>query len=178
MGRSVSIRVDSLERNKFAFDEEFDDAALSLPDNWTLTGNLRAAGEAEMLDKKGSRTIRVRGRITGALTNTCAIGLEPIERRFDEDFELLYYPMAMIAKEEQKAISRDDTDIGFYEEDGLPLAEVVQEQVSLWLPMRPECEYAGKDYCPYCEKNLGEAREQEAAKGDPRWAALKNLKLN
>ena len=178
MGRSVFIRVDVLERKEFSFDEEFDDSALSLPDNWTLQGVLRAAGEAELLDKKGSRTIRVSGRITGVLSNTCAIGLEPIERRLDDEFELFYYPMAMIAKDEQKAISSDDTDIGFYEEEGLPLADVVQEQVSLWLPMRPECEYAGKDYCPYCEKNLGEARKQVADQGDARWAALKDLKLN
>ena len=178
MGRSVFIRVDRLERGKLEFDEEFSPSALSLPDNWKLKGDLRAAGEAELLDKKGSRTIRVRGRISGAMTNVCAIGLEPIEKRFDDEFELYYYPMAMIAKEEQKAISSDDTDIGFYEDDGLPLADVVQEQISLWLPMRPECEYADKDYCPYCEKNLGEAREQDAGEGDPRWAALKDLKLN
>ncbi len=178
MGRSVFIRVDHLERNKFSFDEAFDQSALSLPDNWTLKGELRAAGEAELLDKKGSRTLRVRGRISGVLANICAIGLEPIERPLNDEFELFYYPMAMIAKQEEKAISRDEADIGFYEEDGLPLADVIQEQVSLWLPMRPECEYAGKDFCPYCEKNLGQSREQGADHGDPRWAALKDFKLN
>ena len=178
MGRSVFIRVDHLERKKLSFDEEFDQSALSLPDNWRLKGDLRAAGEAELLDKKGSRTIRVRGRIKAVLANTCAIGLEPIERRLDDEFELFYYPMAMIAKEEQKAISRDDTDIGFYEEPGMPLADVVLEQISLWLPMRPECEYARKDFCPFCEKNLGKVGEQAAQEGDTRWAALKDLKLN
>lgn len=173
------IDVNVLERRQLRFDETFEPGVLSLPDNWQQAGALRAAGSADLLDRHGSRTVVVRGRITGVLANACSIGLEPISRRFDEEFELYYYPESMAASQEHVALSRDDADVGFYEGGGLPLRQVIEEQVALWLPMRPECEYANSETCPYCERNLGRAKPAAAPQQgvDSRWAALEKLKL-
>ena len=179
MGRPIFIDVKTLELREIRFDEVFPPGLLSFPDDWRQRGDLRAEGVAELMDRHGSRTIRVLGRIRAEFENECAIGLEPIRRVYDENFELFYYPMSLIAREEHVGLSRDDADVGFYEGDGLPLADVVREQVLLWLPMRPECEYAEQGDCPYCKRNLDRSRESIAAEHrDSRWAALEKWKQN
>ncbi len=176
MGRSTFIEVSVLEREKISFDEEFDQSALELPDNWRPVGSIRAIGAAELLDALGSRTIRIRGRIAAELENKCAIGLESIRRKFDNEFDLFYYPEEAIAENGEYPLSSDDADIGFYEAAGLSLGSVVLEQLTLWLPMRPECEDEEKNgSCPH--RKVEPERQAEKAE-DPRWSALRDLDLN
>lgn len=177
MGRSVYISVKALERGKFSFDEALGAKALDLPDNWRPLGTVRAVGSAELLDRSGTRTIRLRGQIAGELQNECVIGLEPIQRKFDDEFDLFYYPEELIAEEGEHALTSEDANVGFYEGDGLYLEDAVVEQIVLWLPMRPECEDAEKTgSCPHSKA----APEQQAKADaeDPRWSALRGLKLN
>lgn len=179
MGKGLFLDVHELERRRVEFDATFDPGDLSFPDNWRLAGTLRAEGGAELLDRKDSKTIRVTGRIEGRLENDCARCLEPITTEVNDKLDLYFYPMAEIAKSEEKAVSSDDVDIGFYEEPGLPLADVVVEQVSLWLPMRELCREDCKGLCPNCGANLNEERcncKEEFA--DSRWDALRKLKLD
>ncbi len=179
MSRSVFIGVSALERGHLSFDQALDAEALGLPDQWRPVGNVRAVGKAELLDSSGSRTIRLRGRIAAELENECAIGMEPIRRKFDEAFDLFYYPDEAIAAEGEYALSRDDADIGFYEGDGLTLDEAVTEQLVLWLPMRPECEDAERTgVCLHRKAEPEQAEIEDDDKDDPRWSALRGLKLN
>ncbi len=176
VGRSTFIEVSVLEREKISFDEELDQSTLELPDNWRPVGSIRAIGVAELLDALGSRTIRIRGRIAAELENECAIGLESIRRKFDNEFDLFYYPEEAIAENGEYPLSSDDADIGFYEQAGLSLGGLVLEQLTLWLPMRPECEDEEKNgSCPH--RKVEPERQTEKAE-DPRWSALRDLDLN
>lgn len=174
------IEVSVLEREKVSFDQEFDQASLELPDNWRPANAIRAVGAAELLDASGSRTIRVRGHIAAELENECAIGLEPIRRKFDKDFDLFYYPEEAIAENGEYPLTSDDADIGFYEASGLELSDVVLEQLVLWLPMRPECEDEELNgSCSHRKVQTEQQTEQQTEKPeDPRWASLRKLKLN
>jgi uncharacterized protein len=170
------IDVNLLERRKLYFDELSPAGFLKFPEEWKQIGDIRAAGSAELLDRAGSRTIRVRGTIQGRLEACCSRCLEPLVQAFDNSFDLYYYPMALIARNESVPIDRDDTDIGFYEGQGLELADVLREQVLLWLPMRGLCREDCKGICPTCGVN----RNRESCGcvetfADPRWDALKNL---
>lgn len=170
------IDVKLLERHKLGFDEESPAGFLKFPEEWTQIGDVRAVGTAELLDRAGSRTIRVRGAIQGRLEACCSRCLEPMVQAFDNHFELYYYPMSLIARSESVPIDREDTNIGFYEGDGLELADVVREQVMLWLPMRGLCAEDCKGICPSCGAN----RNREScgcvqSLADPRWDALKKL---
>jgi DUF177 domain-containing protein len=172
----VFIDVNLLERRKLQFDELFPAGLLKLPEEWNQIGDVRAEGGAELLDRAGSRTIRVRGSIQGRLEGCCGRCLEPMAQAFDGNFDLYYYPMSLIARNEAVPIDRDDTDIGFYEDNGLPLADVVREQLMLWLPMRGLCRDDCKGICPSCGANRNRERCSCAeAFEDPRWDALKNL---
>lgn len=178
MGKGLFLDVHELERRPIEFDATFDPGDLSFPDNWQLAEPLHAEGAAELLDRNDTRTIRVSGRIEGCLRNECARCLAPIRHEIDDKLDLYFYPMAEIAKSEEHAVSSDDVDIGFYEEPGLPLADAVLEQVSLWLPMRELCREDCKGLCARCGANLNEGPcdcKEEFA--DSRWDALRELKL-
>ena len=170
------IDVNLLERRKLHFDEECPAGFLKFSDEWKQIGDVKVVGAAELLDRAGSRTIRVRGAIQGRLEGCCGRCLESMVQAFDNNFDLYYYPMALIARNESVPIDRDDTDIGFYEGHGLELADVVCEQLMLWLPMRGLCREDCKGICPSCGANRNRescACAQEFA--DPRWDALKRL---
>lgn len=179
MARGLFIDVRELERRDLGFDATFDPETFPLPDNWTLREPLRAEGAAALLDKNGSKTIRVKGRIEGSVENECARCLKRFQAPASGDFELFFYPMALIARAEETPISRDDADIGFYEDEGLPLEDAVREQILLWLPMRGLCRDDCKGICPTCGVDWNEAecdcREDVV---DSRWDALREWKPN
>ena len=179
MARGLFIDVHELELRKLEFDASFLPGELSLPDNWKLEEELRAEGAAELLDKNGSRTIRIRGRIEGKVGSECARCLRPVQQPVEGPFELYFYPRAMIARAEETPITRDDADIGFYEESGLELADAVREQIALWLPMRGLCRDDCKGVCSQCGVNKNEA-ECDCAESilDSRWDSLRQWKPN
>ena len=178
MGKGLFLDVHELERRHIEFEATFDPGDLSLPDNWRLADTLRAEGAAELLGRNDSRTIRISGRIEGKLENSCARCLEPIETEVSGKLDLFFHPMAEIARSEEHAISSDDADVGFYEEPGLPLADVVREQLSLWLPMRELCREDCRGLCPRCGVNRNRERcDCKEELNDSRWDALRQMKL-
>jgi uncharacterized protein len=172
----VFIDVKLLEHRQLEFEETFPDGFLKLPDDWKQVGDVRAVGKAELLDRAGSRTIRAQGSIQGRLEATCSRCLEPLVQVFDDSFDLYYYPMTLIARSESVPIDRKDTDIGFYEGNGLELADVVREQLLLWLPMRGLCREDCKGICPSCGVNRNrEICDCVNTFADSRWDALKKV---
>jgi uncharacterized protein len=172
------IDVNLLEHRKLRFDEWFPAGLLQFPDEWKQKAAIHAEGEAELLDRAGSRTIRVRGLIQGRAEAGCARCLEPFEQDLDGPFELFYYPMTLIARAEQIPIDRHDAESGFYEGHGVELADVIREQVLLSLPMRGLCREDCRGICPRCGVNRNQ-RACDCAEDftDPRWDALKKLSL-
>ena len=76
----------------------------------------------------------------------------------------------------ERAITADETEIGYYEESGLLLEDVVREQVLLSLPSRTLCTADCKGLCPRCGQNLNQAKcTCDEAPADPRWNALAGL---
>jgi uncharacterized protein len=174
----VFIDVNLLEHRQLQFDEASSAGILKLPEDWKQVGDVRATGKAELLDRAGSRTIRVRGTIQGRLEAHCSRCLEPLAQVLDDAFDLYYYPMTLIARNESVPIDRKDTDIGFYEGNGLELADVVREQVMLWLPMRGLCREDCKGICPSCGVNRNrDGCDCVSTFGDSRWDALKSIQF-
>jgi len=173
----VLIEIQELERRKIRFDETFPAGALHFPEtDWRQVDGVRANGMAELLDPSRSRTVRVCGHILASVEGSCARCLEEAVKTFDDDFELFYHPMEEIAKNESVAISGKDTEAGFYEMPGINLAEVLTEQILLWLPMRSLCREDCKGICPVCGANRNStACGCEMPKGDTRWDALKSV---
>ena len=72
-----------------------------------------------------------------------------------------------------------DLSQSFYEGTEVDLTPLVYEQVMLALPTRPLCGEECRGLCPQCgiNRNSGQCACATEA-GDPRWAALRNLKID
>ena len=178
VAKDLFIDVHELERRKLEFDARYDPGQIDLPDNWAYEQALAIEGSAELLDRDGSRTIRVRGRLEARLQNECSRCLEPLSLELDGPVDLYFYPADTLEGGVETSISAQEVDIGFYEGSGLALSDAVQEQVSLWLPMRSLCREDCRGLCPVCGVNRN---RQECSCGervaDPRWEALRSLEV-
>ncbi len=176
VGGVIHIEATALERRPLRFDALIAPALIDLPDRWKPAGNAQVKGVAELLDRQGTRAIRVRGRLLAAVDHACDRCLRESRRDFNSTFDLYFYPMTMIEDGGEKAISMDETEVGFYAEYGIGLADVVLEQLLLWLPERSLCDSKCKGLCPVCGANWNEEScNCEESYTDPRWDALKKL---
>ena len=102
--------------------------------------------------------------------------------RWPGRFDLLFRPEVADAEPGERAITEDETEIGYYGRSGLLLEDVVREQVLLTLPGRTLCGDDCKGLCASCGGNLNSSRcdcAQAASAGikDVRWSALQGLAL-
>jgi uncharacterized protein len=121
--------------------------------------------------------IRINGELHTRLELVCARCLEPVVEEVSRDFDLFYRPMTSMSDAEEERLKLDDTEIAFFEGEGLFLADVLAEQVLLALPMKVICRSDCRGLCPHCGGNLNtdECRCETHA-GDPRLAPLARLK--
>ena len=149
-------------------------------------GPLAVSGRADLLvehhgHKEVVEDIRLRASYDGDFTLLCARCLDPVPQRLTGDFDLIFRPEAADSDSGERSITEEETEIGYYEERGLVLEDVVREQVLLSLPNRTLCSLECKGLCQHCGTNLNTAIcTCEKAPADPRWSALAGLaaKLN
>ena len=97
--------------------------------------------------------IRIRGHLATSLEASCDRCLGAVTIPVDRDFDLLYRPVATIAREEEIEITEDELEIGFFSGDGIELADVATEQVILAVPMKLICRAECQGLCPVCGAN-------------------------
>lgn len=176
MGAGIYIEAAALERKPLRFESVMRPALLDLSDSWRVARPAEVSGLAELLDRDGVRSIRVRGRIRASVRHDCDRCLKELSRDLDEGFDLLFRPMAAIEEGGEAALSAEETEVGFYEGGGVALPDVVREQLLLWLPARSLCQPDCKGLCPVCGGDRNEvACSCRETFVDPRWDALRRL---
>ena len=179
MGRSYFIDAAALEHKPFQFDAALRPPLFDLSARWAVARPVRATGIASLLDRGGLRAIRVRGRIRALVNHACDRCLQDLRQEFNADFDLFFYPMETIEEGGEAAIGVDETEVGFYEGDGIGLVDVVSEQILLWLPVRSICSRDCKGICPSCGSNRNKVScDCRSSFDDPRWEALRQLSLH
>jgi uncharacterized protein len=134
---------------------------------------LEVRATAELVDGQ----IRIAGDLKTRLELVCARCLEPVVEEVSREFDLFYRPISMIAREEEVRLKSDDTEVAFFEGDGLFLADVLAEQVLLALPMKVICRSDCRGLCPQCGANLNaEDCRCESHAADPRLASLGRIR--
>jgi uncharacterized protein len=134
---------------------------------------LEVNATAELLEGN----IRVAGAIESKVELVCARCLEPVVEDVQRSFDLFYSPLPKDVKPEEARLRDDDAEIGFFEGEGLFLADVLREQVLLALPMKVICRGDCRGLCPSCGANLNhEECRCETHTTDPRLASLARLK--
>src|SRR5580698_226974 len=147
------LSVKEMELRKIRFDETFEPGQIEFAsENLAQVSPLHAVGSAEML-KNSDGEVRVQGRYTVEFTAVCDRCL--VEARFplDTGFDLFYRPVSVIARSEEVEIDEGEAEIGFYQNGGLELEDILREQILLALPMQRVCSEDCKGICPVCGQN-------------------------
>ncbi|HWX54605.1 MAG TPA: DUF177 domain-containing protein [Verrucomicrobiae bacterium] len=176
------IKVKELELRRTVFDETFTPGVIELGPEVEQKVPLRATGRAELVrENRGAKDIvddiRLVGTFSTDVVVRCARCLEPVEQAVAEEFDLLYRPLGVDAKEDDASIGPGETEIGYYQGEGLLLEDVLKEQLLLALPVKLLCRANCKGLCPHCGRNLNvENCDCASTVPDPRWAALGDLR--
>ncbi|HTX77595.1 MAG TPA: DUF177 domain-containing protein [Terracidiphilus sp.] len=176
------ITLLDLEREPLRFDERLAPGAIDFGDLATQTSDLTVRGQADLLrEHRGPREIvpdiRIRAGWSGTFEAPCARCLDPVRHTLAADFDLLFRPQGVDAGPPERALVPPETEIGYYQEGGLVLEDVLREQVLLTLPARSLCRPDCKGLCPHCGHNRNsEPCTCEEASSDPRWSALSDLR--
>jgi uncharacterized protein len=139
------------------------------------------SGVADLLvehrdDGEQVNDIRVRANYSADFEIQCARCVEPVLTPLTGEFDLIFRPEEADSNAGERAITADETEIGYYQESGLSLEDVVREQVLLSLPSRTLCTEDCKGLCPRCGQNLNQAKcTCDSVPADPRWNALRGL---
>jgi uncharacterized protein len=172
------LSVKEMEARKVRFDETLAPGQIDFSgEDLEQSSDLHATGTAELL-KNSEGEVRVQGRYTVELTAQCDRCLVLARFPLDAGFDLFYRPVSVIAREEEVEIDEGEAEIGFYEDGGMELDDILREQVLLALPMQRVCSEACKGICPVCGRNRNESGcDCKVEDTSDRWAALRKLEL-
>jgi len=176
------IEIHELERHPVDFDENFPPGAIELGADLRQSSPLHTTGRAQLIEEhRGKHSliqdIRLNGELATSIELACARCLEPVVRDVKRNFDLLYRPLGADAGREENAVSGTESEISYYEGEGLLLEDVLREQVLLAVPLKAICRQDCKGFCPQCGANLNVAQCSCAEPvEDPRWMALKEIR--
>lgn len=169
------LSLKQMERGKVSFQETYPPGAIEFLDQQLRqAGTLVVEGAAEL--SLALMEIAVRGRMRVMMEAACDRCLEPVGFPLDCNFELTYLPASSLTAEEDVEIEEAGLEAGFYEGEGLDLADVLREQILLALPMQRLCLESCRGICPVCGGNRNRAAcDCREGLQDDRWARLREL---
>lgn len=166
------LKVDALEEAQEPFEadlpRELLDSVLTAepPTEFHAAGASHLNGKATKLGSK----VLVQARFTVPLAGQCRRCLKPLS---------LEEPVELTREYVRQAGSEADPEEEVYSGKEINLTAAVREQILLSIPPPPLCVEDCKGLCPSCGKDLNEGPcgcENKAM--DPRWSALKGLRLD
>jgi uncharacterized protein len=176
------FEIKDLKLHPIEFGEKFEPGVIDLGADYRQIAPIEASGRADLVEEhhgkhKIIQDIRVRGRLATQLETACARCLEPLTQDVKREFDLLYRPQGADAGRDEMSVTDAEAEISYYEGEGLPLEDVVREQVLLAVPLKVTCREDCKGLCPHCGQNLNEgACSCTVEVEEPRWAALKEIR--
>ncbi|HLG18101.1 MAG TPA: DUF177 domain-containing protein [Blastocatellia bacterium] len=122
--------------------------------------------------------VNLTGSVSAKVQLDCDRCLKPLYVDVDQSFDLEYIPSGSITASE-RVLGQDDLMTGFYLNQLIDLDDVVREQIELSLPMSRLCNDECKGLCGICGARLNdEPCTCGVDNRDPRWEALRELKIN
>jgi len=172
----VFFNVRDLEVRKAHFDVAFSEGEIDYVEGLRQLGPLETAGTAELLANTLGE-IRVRGHLKVTMESECDRCLEKALFPIESDFDVFYRPTDTGPEGEEVSISDAESEVGFYDGEGIDLKEILREYILLALPMQRVCRETCLGICPVCGQNRNVRNcECTAEAVDDRWSALKNFK--
>jgi uncharacterized protein len=176
------IEIHELELHPVDFNETYSPGGIDFGTDVLQTAPLQTSGRAQLIEEHhGKRRlikdIRLNGELGTVLELACARCLEPVVQRVNRTFDLLYRPQGADAGQEELPIAGPESEVSYYQGEGLLLEDALREQVLLAVPLKVICREDCKGLCPHCGTNLN-AQQCSCAEPleDPRWSALKEIR--
>lgn len=170
------IDLIAIGNSPFDFDVEFLPEEVNLEsEEATLKNNVKLSGK---LIKRLTQ-VDVEGNISAEIETECTRCLLPIEKELKIPFNVSFVTPENYTEEKEAEINENDLQVSIFEGDKINLTEIVREQILLNLPLQVFCKDDCKGLCPKCgiNQNLQNCNCDEKDV-DPRWSALKNLKVS
>ena len=178
----MKFLVADLERQAIDFDESLAPGTIDFVEDMRQVGVLHTTGRTDLLkEHRGTHDIvediRIRGNLDTRMEVACARCLDPVEQPIEASFDLIFRPSGADLDNSDRSISTSETEIGYYEGDGLLLEDVLREQILLALPAKNLCREDCKGLCPECGRNRNtDPCDCAVALVDPRWASLQAIR--
>jgi len=176
------IEIRQLELHPVEFKEELHPGVIDFGPDLKQSGGLHTSGRAQLVEEhhgkhKVIKDIRVHGKLAVRLEASCARCLEPVAHNVAREFDLLYRPLGADAGQEELSVTSAEAEVSYYQGEGLPLEDLLREQLLLAVPLKTICRDDCRGLCPHCGKNLnaGPCSCSQPVE-DTRWAALKDLR--
>ena len=119
-----------LQQESLEIDEVIAAGAIEYAADTRQVGPLPVTGKADLLvEHRGPseqvEDIRLRASYAGQFEVLCARCLDAVSVPLKGSFDLLFRPESVDAEAGERALSEDETEIGYYETNGLLLEDVV-----------------------------------------------------
>ncbi len=170
------VEVAKIQNSGKDFDLKFEPSETDLKSEYaTVSGDTLFKGKVSNSDL---RTI-VDGQIETEVELNCNRCLRGIPEKLKFSFKNAYILAEDYTKEEEYELEKKDLEISIFEGQEIDLREVASEKIALALPAQIVCETLCRGLCEKCGGNLNliDCKCKEEAV-DPRWAALKDLKID
>lgn len=137
--------------------------------------------EVSLKAQRIGELVEVSGQLHTTLGLACGRCLKPFTQSLQADFELTFSrqePASSQTDEEEVELSADDLGLVLFSGEVIDLAEPLQEQILLALPLQPLCVETCRGLCPQCgvDLNTDSCTCATSDEFDNRFAALKDFK--
>jgi uncharacterized protein len=109
---------------------------------------------AEVKIRKTGPTLLLKGSVDAVLQLQCVRCLKEFSFPLSSTFDLLLQPAKVSSPEEEKELSEEDMESGFFEGGEIHLSEIACEQIFLEIPYQPLCREECRGLCQSCGKDL------------------------
>jgi uncharacterized protein len=165
------IDVDRIPKDGLAVSRDFEFFNVDLVEENTV---FLSPAHAEVIVRKVSDEIWIKGRVTARLSFVCSRCLSPYEFPVDSTFDLVYLPEELDLMKDE--LEEDGLGQVFYRDNQIDLREIILEQLNLTFPLKPLCAESCEGICAVCGKirRNGDC-SCEVKEEDHRLLKLKNI---
>lgn len=118
----------------------------------------------------------VTGSVEGEVMMQCGRCLANFSAMIVGRTDMVLHPLSSIREAEQGQLKSEALDTAFYTDNLIDTDDILAEQLTLNLPMKPLCSADCKGICPHCGIDLSAgACSCKRTETDPRLAVLKQL---
>jgi Predicted metal-binding, possibly nucleic acid-binding protein len=170
----MRIELENLEDGTGSFAHTYQPEELNLVDERVrVTEPISVNGR---VTKSGSE-VDVSGRVETRVNVECDRCLKTLEMPVSAGFKLQYITGQDYETSHAAALTADEMALSVFDGEVIDVDEIVREQILLSVPDRALCDENCRGICSMCGTNLNAGScDCKSSEGDPRWAALKNLK--